>query len=70
MTAVQGGFKKLVRSGLELGLGEQQRIDLVLEVVVSASRSSYSGIARDRYQHHFQWQNVDYQRTAGSACVG
>ena len=32
MTVVAGGFKKLVRSGLELGLGEQQKIDLVLEV--------------------------------------
>ena len=32
MTAAASGFKKLVRSGLELGLGEQQKIDLVLEV--------------------------------------
>ena len=32
MTVTSSGFKKLVRSGLTLGLGEQQKIDLTLEV--------------------------------------
>ena len=32
MTVESKGFKKLVRSGLVLGLGEQQKIDLTLEV--------------------------------------
>lgn len=32
LTVGAGGFKKLVRSGLTLGLGEQQKIDLTLQV--------------------------------------
>lgn len=32
MTVASSGFKKLVRSGLTLGLGEQQKIDVTLEV--------------------------------------
>ena len=32
LTVGAGGFKKLVRAGLTLGLGEQQKIDVMLEV--------------------------------------